>query len=56
MIAGSYQGLDVAMHDRGVAVITFTRPERMNAMTSGCGATSSRCSRWRSSTTRYAWS
>ena len=35
MIAGSYQGVDVAMHDRGVAVITFTRPERMNAMTFG---------------------
>ena len=32
MIAGEYQGFDVVVDDDGVAVITFRRPERLNAM------------------------
>jgi 2-(1,2-epoxy-1,2-dihydrophenyl)acetyl-CoA isomerase len=35
MIVGSYQGFDVEMRDGGVALATFTRPERLNAMSFG---------------------
>jgi len=31
-IEGSYQGFDVAMHDRGIALFTFNRPDRLNAV------------------------
>lgn len=36
MIAGSYQGFDVETHEGGIAVITFDKPERLNAMSFGC--------------------
>jgi 2-(1,2-epoxy-1,2-dihydrophenyl)acetyl-CoA isomerase len=35
VIEGSYQGFDVALQPPGVAVITFRRPERLNAMSFG---------------------
>lgn len=35
MIEGRYQGFDVRMEELGVAVFTFSRPERLNAMGSG---------------------
>lgn len=35
MIEGSYQGFEVTVDDGGVAVLTFTRPERLNAMSFG---------------------
>jgi 2-(1,2-epoxy-1,2-dihydrophenyl)acetyl-CoA isomerase len=35
MDTGEYQGFDVALHDPGIAVVTFNRPERLNAMSSG---------------------
>jgi 2-(1,2-epoxy-1,2-dihydrophenyl)acetyl-CoA isomerase len=35
MIAGEYQGFAVELHDPGIAVVTFDRPERLNAMSSG---------------------
>src|SRR6266496_696958 len=35
MIEGSYQGFDVTMGEHGVAVVSFTRPERLNAMGAG---------------------
>ena len=34
-IAGSYQGFDVEVRDPGIALVTFTRPERLNAMGAG---------------------
>src|ERR1700737_2668630 len=33
--AGSYQGFDVDVRDPGIAVVTFNRPERLNAVSSG---------------------
>jgi 2-(1,2-epoxy-1,2-dihydrophenyl)acetyl-CoA isomerase len=35
MLEGDYQGFEVASHDPGIAVVTFTRPERLNAMGAG---------------------
>jgi 2-(1,2-epoxy-1,2-dihydrophenyl)acetyl-CoA isomerase len=35
MIDGSYQGFNVVTDDIGVAVVTLTRPERLNAMSAG---------------------
>jgi 2-(1,2-epoxy-1,2-dihydrophenyl)acetyl-CoA isomerase len=35
MLEGDYQGFEVALHDPGIAVVTFTRPERLNAMGAG---------------------
>ncbi|MET0629090.1 MAG: enoyl-CoA hydratase/isomerase family protein [Acidimicrobiia bacterium] len=35
MIAGEYQGFDVRLEDPGIAVVTFTRPERLNAISTG---------------------
>jgi 2-(1,2-epoxy-1,2-dihydrophenyl)acetyl-CoA isomerase len=35
VIEGTYQGFDVEVGGDGVAVITFTRPERLNAMSFG---------------------
>lgn len=35
MIEGEYQGFDVAVDERGVALITLRRPERLNAMSFG---------------------
>jgi 2-(1,2-epoxy-1,2-dihydrophenyl)acetyl-CoA isomerase len=35
VIEGEFQGFDVAVEDPGVAVVTFTRPERLNAMSAG---------------------
>ncbi len=32
MRTGSFRGFDVAMHDPGIAVITFNRPERLNGL------------------------
>jgi 2-(1,2-epoxy-1,2-dihydrophenyl)acetyl-CoA isomerase len=32
MIEGSYQGFEVRVDEPGIAVVTFTHPERMNAM------------------------
>jgi len=31
-IDGSYQGFDVTLHDGGIALFTFNRPERLNAV------------------------
>jgi 2-(1,2-epoxy-1,2-dihydrophenyl)acetyl-CoA isomerase len=33
MRTGSFRGFDVAMHGRGICVITFNQPERLNGMT-----------------------
>jgi 2-(1,2-epoxy-1,2-dihydrophenyl)acetyl-CoA isomerase len=35
MIDGSYQGFEVETHEPGISVFTFTRPERLNAMSAG---------------------
>jgi 2-(1,2-epoxy-1,2-dihydrophenyl)acetyl-CoA isomerase len=35
MIEGEYQGFAVALHDPGIGVVTFDRPERLNAMSAG---------------------
>lgn len=35
MIEGEYQGFDVRIEDPGIAVFTFNKPERLNAMGSG---------------------
>lgn len=35
MIDGTYQGFEIHSQDPGVAILTFNRPERLNAMTSG---------------------
>ena len=35
MITGEYQGFDVRLEDPGIAVVTFTRPERLNAISTG---------------------
>ena len=35
MITGEYQGFTVELHDPGIAIITFNRPERLNAMSFG---------------------
>jgi 2-(1,2-epoxy-1,2-dihydrophenyl)acetyl-CoA isomerase len=35
MIDGKYQGFEVAGRDPGIAIVTFTRPERLNAMGAG---------------------
>ncbi len=35
MIEGQYQGFDVAVDERGVALITLRQPERLNAMSFG---------------------
>ncbi|MGE0386784.1 MAG: enoyl-CoA hydratase/isomerase family protein [Gammaproteobacteria bacterium] len=35
MIQGSYQGFDVEIRGSGVAVVTFNKPERLNAMSFG---------------------
>jgi 2-(1,2-epoxy-1,2-dihydrophenyl)acetyl-CoA isomerase len=35
IVEGSYQGFDVAVTDPGIAVMTFNRPERLNAMSAG---------------------
>src|SRR5260370_25410485 len=31
--ADSYRGFDLALHDPGIALITFNQPERLNGMT-----------------------
>ena len=36
MLTGTFRGFDVAMHDPGIAVITFNQPERLNGMTQQC--------------------
>jgi len=33
MLTGKFRGFDVAMHDPGIAVVTFNQPERLNGMT-----------------------
>jgi len=33
MRTGTFRGFEVAMHDRGICVITFNQPERLNGMT-----------------------
>jgi len=33
MVAGSYRGFEVAMHDPGIAVITMNQPDRLNGQT-----------------------
>jgi 2-(1,2-epoxy-1,2-dihydrophenyl)acetyl-CoA isomerase len=35
MDTGTYQGFNVELHDPGIALVTFDRPERMNAMNVG---------------------
>src|SRR5437016_6045364 len=35
VIEGSFQGFGVKLHDAGIAVVTFTRPDRLNAMSAG---------------------
>ena len=35
MQQGSFRGFDVALDDKGVAVVTFNQPERLNGMTQG---------------------
>ncbi|MBW8826045.1 MAG: enoyl-CoA hydratase/isomerase family protein [Acidobacteria bacterium] len=35
MIEGAYQGFDIELRDPGIAVLTFNRPERLNAMSWG---------------------
>ena len=32
---GNFRGFELAMHDPGIAVITFNQPERLNGMTQG---------------------
>src|SRR3954463_11685500 len=32
---GSYRGFEVAVHDPGIALITFNQPDRLNGMTQG---------------------
>ena len=36
MLTGSFRGFDLAMHDPGIAVVTFNQPERLNGMTQQC--------------------
>ena len=33
MLTGKFRGFEVALHDPGIAVITFNQPERLNGMT-----------------------
>jgi 2-(1,2-epoxy-1,2-dihydrophenyl)acetyl-CoA isomerase len=33
--AGNFRGFELAMHDPGIALITFNQPERLNGMTQG---------------------
>src|SRR3990170_3811512 len=33
MDTGNFRGFEVALHDPGIAVITFNQPERLNGMT-----------------------
>lgn len=35
MREGNFRGFEVAMHDPGIALITFNQPERLNGMTQG---------------------
>ena len=35
METGNFRGFNVAMHDRGVALVTMDQPERLNGMTQG---------------------
>jgi len=35
MESGNYRGFEVALHDPGIALITFNQPDRMNGMTQG---------------------
>lgn len=35
VIEGTFQGFEVGLRDAGVAVVTFTNPERLNAMSAG---------------------
>ncbi len=35
VVEGVYQGFTVALHDPGIALVTFTNPERLNAMSAG---------------------
>ena len=35
MDTGEYQGFNVALHDPGIALVTFDRPERLNGMYGG---------------------
>jgi 2-(1,2-epoxy-1,2-dihydrophenyl)acetyl-CoA isomerase len=35
MDTGTFRGFEVAMHEPGVAVVTFNQPERLNGMTQG---------------------
>jgi hypothetical protein len=33
MQTGNFRGFEVAIHDPGIAVVTFNQPERLNGMT-----------------------
>ncbi len=35
METGNFRGFEVALHDPGIALVTFTQPERLNGMTQG---------------------
>lgn len=35
MQTGTFRGFDLAMHDSGIALITFNQPDRLNGMTQG---------------------
>ncbi len=35
MREGTFRGFDLAMHDPGIAVVTFNQPDRLNGMTQG---------------------
>ena len=35
MQIGDFRGFEVALHDPGIALITFNQPERLNGMTQG---------------------
>lgn len=35
VVEGSFQGFEVELRDPGIAIVTFTKPERLNAMSAG---------------------
>jgi enoyl-CoA hydratase/carnithine racemase len=35
METGSFRGFEVALHDPGIALVTFNQPDRLNGMTHG---------------------
>jgi 2-(1,2-epoxy-1,2-dihydrophenyl)acetyl-CoA isomerase len=35
MLTGTFRGFELAMHDPGIALITFNQPDRLNGMTQG---------------------